>query len=229
MIMKNIIFMFTAKTLAVFSFVFLMASCSQGNAKSNNHDDEEEGDKIEAEVNEAENSKSETAVAEGNETESNGAESTDATGTHIKYGGLSLNMTIDMFRKKLEAQGYSLGEKNLARKLYKYYNQFNALWVYYDKRTNKVWNVMELDLHYDTSRGESYMYNTIVPELEKKYHSKVSGFCEGVDCINVSGGCIVFAYDKKMGPLVMYVDEINSRNYDNFDDATYKVSPYGLN
>lgn len=151
---------------------------------------------------------------------------------HAQYDGLSLNMSIDAFKKALEERGYALGEKDPAHKMIKMFNQMEALWVYYDSKTEKVWMVVNIDLHYEDMElgrdGERRIYEILIPEYEKKYNSKRSGFCEGVDCVDIPGGTIIFAYDKDCGALVMTVDKVNSNNYDNLMDTTYGISPYGL-
>ena len=159
-------------------------------------------------------------------------ESVQADAGHAQYDCLSLDMSIDDFRKALEEKGYALGEKDPAHKMIKMYNQMEALWVYYDSKTNKVWMVVNIDLHYEDMElgrdGERRIYEILIPEYEKKFNSKRAGFCEGVDCIDIPGGTIIFAYDKECGALIMTVDEVNSNNYDNLNDNTYGISPYGL-
>ncbi|MBR0047130.1 MAG: hypothetical protein IJP75_09695 [Bacteroidaceae bacterium] len=153
-------------------------------------------------------------------------------GNHAEYEGISLDMSIDEFRKALEDEGYALGEKDPAHKMIKMYNQFEALWVYYDSETNKVWNVVNIDLHYEDmelgNEGDRRVYEILIPEYEQKYNTQHTGFCEGVDCIDIPGGCIIFAYDEILGGMIMTVDEANSNNYDNLADTTYGISPYGL-
>lgn len=155
-----------------------------------------------------------------------------AGGNHAEYEGISLDMSIDEFRKALENEGYALGEKDPAHKMIKMYNQFEALWVYYDSETNKVWNVVNIDLHYEDmelgNEGDRRVYEILIPEYEQKYNTQHTGFCEGVDCIDIPGGCIIFAYDEILGGMIMTVDEANSNNYDNLMDTTYGISPYGL-
>ncbi|MBR4783258.1 MAG: hypothetical protein IK023_05150 [Bacteroidaceae bacterium] len=155
-----------------------------------------------------------------------------ATATHAEYDGISLDMPIESFIKTLEDRGYALGEKDPTHRMYKYYDQFEALWVYYDSQTNKVWMVINLDLHYEDmelgDQGEKRLWEIIVPEYEEKYNTKIKGFCEGVDCIDIPGGCIIFGYDELLGAMIMTVDEQNSNNYENLYDTTYGISPYGI-
>lgn len=151
---------------------------------------------------------------------------------HAEYDGLSLNMSIEDFRKALDERGYALGEKDPAHRVYKMFNQFEALWIYYDSETKKVWMVVKIDLHYEDmelgNEGDRRVYEILIPEYERKYNTQHTGFCEGVDCIDIPGGCIIFAYDELIGGMIMTVDEANSNNYDNLSDTTYGISPYGL-
>ena len=156
----------------------------------------------------------------------------DSQIVHAQYNGISLNMPVESFRNKLEANGYVFGEKDPAHKLMKFYNQFEELWVYYDSQTNKVWMVINIDLHYEYkelgNEGIARLMDIIIPEYEKEYKTNTKAFCDGADCIEIPGGCILFAYDKDMGALIMTIDEVNSNNYDNLFDTTYGVSPYGI-
>lgn len=155
---------------------------------------------------------------------------------HAKYiydeEELSLNQSIDAVKKELEDRGFVLGEKDPSHKKMIFYDQFNALWVYYDSETNKVWMIIEMDLHYEDMDlgefGEKRLYDIIIPEYEEKYKTKCKGFCEGVDCIEIPGGCIVFAYDDELGALIMTIDEKSSNNFENLYDTTYGVTPYGI-
>ena len=149
--------------------------------------------------------------------------------THAKFSDISFNLSIENFRAALEDKGYVLGGKYPKVKMMSFYNVFEALWVYYDALTNKVWLVINIDLHFDLEEdGFDKFWNEIVPELTKEYKAELHGFCDGVDCIDIPGGVIIPTYDEERGPLIMTIDERNSNNYDNLLDATYGVSPYGI-
>lgn len=148
---------------------------------------------------------------------------------HVSYGGISFDMDIAAFRAQLEKKGYALGEVNQAHHMVKYYNQFEAVWVYYDASTKKVWLTLMLDLHYENqelgNEGWKRMDQIVIPMYAAKY-GKREPFNSNIDCIEIPGGMYLFGYNQELGGVVMSVDKVNSNNLDNLYDPAYGLDDY---